>query len=189
MKSVDKKFYVLRTFSGKEKKVEEMLNKEIGDENGANVKSPFYGRLFRAIVPMKKEVKKNNKTGKMEAKDKPSMPGYVLIEAIMTNELREDLRLLPDVMGFLGNMNPEALSTADAYRMLRKADFQTENEDSIYEIEYLVGDNVRIVDGAFSGHSGIVDEVNKNKKELKVIVKMFGRNSLLELGYAEVEKV
>ena len=114
--------------------------------------------------------------------------GYVLVEANLQGEIAHTLRFMPNVLGFLGGLdNPTPVRQADINRILGTA------EETIIRSEemaspYNVDDAVKVTDGPFNGFSGIIEEVNAEKRKLKVMVKIFGRKTPLELGFNQVEK-
>ena len=94
---------------------------------------------------------------------------------------------MPNVLGFLGGLdNPSPVPQADINRMLGTAE-ETELVDDV-NIPYVVDETVKVIDGPFSGFSGVIEEVNSEKRKLKVMVKIFGRKTPLELGFMQVEK-
>ena len=108
------------------------------------------------------------------------------MEAALVGEVAHHLRNTPNVIGFLGGMdNPTPLRAAEVNRILGIVDGQPEMDDNI---PYEVGETVKVTEGPFSGFSGLIEEVNSEKKKLKVMVKIFGRKTPLELGFMQVEK-
>lgn len=177
---VEKKFYILRAISGKEGKVREQLE--------AEMKNTDLGQyLFRVIIPTEKVVSQRN--GKKVVKERPAMPGYIVVEAMLVGDVAHRLRNTQNVIGFLGSKSgdPEALKPAEVERLLGNADEMNSSEGQ-YETNVLVGDVVKVVDGAFSGCDAVVEEINPSKHRLKVMVKMFGRKMPLDLGYSQVVK-
>ena len=115
------------------------------------------------------------------------MAGYVFVEANLVGDVAHMLRFVPNVLGFLGGLDaPTPVPTADINRMLGNAE-KTELQDDIV-IPFVVDEAVKVTDGPFSGFSGIIEEVNTEKRKLKVMVKIFGRKTPLELGFMQVEK-
>ena len=105
----------------------------------------------------------------------------------MVGDVAHTLRFMPNVLGFLGGMdNPSPVKQSEINRMLGKAE-ETEIQEDV-TFPYLEGDTVKVTDGPFSGFSGIIEEVNIEKRKLKVMVKIFGRKSPLELGFMQVAK-
>lgn len=177
----EKKFYVLRAVSGKENKVREQLEAEI--------KLTDLGQyVSQVIIPTEKVVSQRN--GKKIVKERPYLPGYVLVEAILVGEVEHRLRTIPNVIGFLGGNkggSPEPMKRSEVERLLRRAD-QVADSEGEYDLEIFVGDTVKVSEGAFAGCEAIVEEVTPEKRKLSVMVKMFGRRIPLELSYAQVAK-
>ena len=169
MADAGNKWYVLKAVSGKEAKVKEYIEAEMkhNDLLAANVS--------QVLIPVEKHATVRN--GKRVVKEKVSLPGYVA----------HTLRFLPNVLGFLGGLDePTPVPQRDINRMLGSAE-ETEFEENL-DCPYLVNDTVKVMEGPFSGFSGIVEEVNAEKHKLKVTVKIFGRKTPLELGFMQVEK-
>ena len=185
----EQKWYVLRTAGGKEKKAKEYLDKEIE-------KSGLQDQVSQVLVPVKKEIV--NKNGKRKAVDKLLFPGYVLIQAELSAKLEDIIRnQVPGMSGFLTEKKatsatqferiPVPIRDDEAARILGEQD---ENAESAAETEvnFEVGDAVKITDGPFSGFSGTVEEIVEDRSKLKVIVVIFGRKTLLELNFTQVTK-
>jgi transcriptional antiterminator NusG len=173
------KWYVLRAVSGKEAKVKEYLEAEM--KHNALLSS----HVSQVLIPMEKHASMRN--GKRVIKEKISLPGYVLVEAELVGDVAHTLRFIPNVLGFLGGLdNPTPVKQSDINRILGTVE-ETEIQDEV-NIPYLVDETVKVTDGPFSGFSGIIEEVNTEKRKLKVMVKIFGRKTPLELGFMQVEK-
>jgi len=185
----EQKWYVLRTAGGKEKKAKDYLEKEIE-------RSGLQDQVAQVLVPVKKEIVTKN--GKRKAVDKLLFPGYVLIQAELSAQLVNIVRnLVPGMSGFLsenkivnGNQVeriPVPIRDDEAQRILG---VQDENVDNAAEtqVNYEVGESVKITDGPFNGFSGTVDEILEDRSKLKVIVVIFGRKTLLELSFTQVTK-
>ena len=174
------KWYVLRAISGKEAKVKEYLEAAMkhNDILAANV--------GQVLLPTEKYAMLRN--GKRVIKEKLFLPGYVLVEANLQGEVAHMLRFLPNVLGFLGGQdNPTPVRQADINRILGTAE-ETTIESAELHIPYTVDETVKVIDGPFSGFSGVIEEVNAEKRKLKVMVKIFGRKTPLELAFTQVEK-
>ncbi|MDR0749898.1 MAG: transcription termination/antitermination protein NusG [Tannerellaceae bacterium] len=179
MSDIEKKFYVLRAISGKENKVKEYLESELKNTDLGDYVS-------QVLIPTEKTVSMRN--GKKVIKERAYLPGYVLVEAALVGEVAHRLRNIPNVIGFLGGSdNPVPLRPAEVGRILGTVDELLEQQDDL-DIQYYVGENVKVTYGPFNGFSGVIEEVNTEKKKLKVMVKIFGRKTPLELGYMQVEK-
>lgn len=172
-------WYVLRAVSGKENKVKEYIDAEI--KNGR-----LGGHVSQVLIPTEKV--KQVRGNKQVVKEHLYLPGYVLVEARLVGETIHELRSAPNVLGFLGGMdNPTPLRESEINRILGKVD---ELEDAPQEIDipYVVGESVKVVDGPFSGFSGTIEKLDNEKKKVTVIVKVFGRNTGLDLGFMQIEK-
>lgn len=174
-----KKWYVLRAVSGKESKVKEYLESEIKKTNLGKY-------ISQVLIPTEKTYTVRN--GKKVMKERAYLPGYVLIEAQLTGEVIHELKNINYVSGFLPNTTtPQPLRESEIKRILGTMDDLEEATDEM-DVKYYVGENVKVISGPFSSFSGVVEEVNEERKKLKVMVKIFGRKQLLELGYMQVEK-
>ena len=174
------KWYVLRAVSGKEAKVKEYLEKAIVNND---VLKDNVGEI---LLPTEKYAVLRN--GKRVIKEKLYLPGYVLIQARLQGEVAHTLRFMPNVLGFLGGLdNPSPVKQDDINRILGSAEEST-IEVAEVAVPYNVDDAVKVTDGPFSGFSGIIEEVNAEKRKLRVMVKIFGRKSPLELSFSQVEK-
>ena len=172
-------WYVLRAVSGKEGKVKEYIDAEI--KNGR-----LGGHVSQVLIPTEKV--KQVRGNKQIVKEHLYLPGYVLVEARLVGETIHELRSTPNVLGFLGGMeNPTPLRESEVNRILGKVD---EMEDEVLEVEipYVVGESVKVVEGPFSGFSGVIEKVDNEKKKVTVIVKVFGRNTGLDLSFMQIEK-
>ena len=179
MSDVQKKFYVLRAISGKENKAKEYLEAEIKNTDLGEYVS-------QVLIPTEKTYTVRN--GKKVVKERAYLPGYVLVEAALVGEVAHRLRNIPNIIGFLGGLdNPVPLRPSEVNRILGTVDELQEQPDDL-EVQYLVGETVKITFGPFNGFSGVIEEVNAEKKKLKVMVKVFGRKTPLELAYTQVEK-
>ena len=180
MAQTGKKWYVLRAVSGKEGKVKEYLE--------ALMKHDTFlaDNVGEILLPTEKYAQLRN--GKRVVKEKLFLPGYVLVEANLQGEIAHTLRFMPNVLGFLGGLdNPTPVRQADINRILGTAEETViRNEDTA--IPYNVDDAVKVTDGPFNGFSGVIEEVNTEKRKLKVMVKIFGRKTPLELSFMQVAK-
>jgi len=177
----EKKWYVLRVISGKEKKLKDLIELELSRSNWSDV-------ISQILVPTEKVYKLRK--GKKVISEKNLFPGYMLIEA-KTNKLAGELvSLINSVNGvihFLGKDNPFPLPKSEVNRILGKVDEMTETGGSASE-PFLVGESVKITDGPFNDFIGTIEEVQEDKKKLKVTVRIFGRKTPVELNFMQVEK-
>ncbi|MDR1115810.1 MAG: transcription termination/antitermination protein NusG [Tannerella sp.] len=179
MSDVQPKFYVLRAISGKENKVREYIEFEM--------KSSDLGQyVSQVLIPTEKTFVVRN--GKKVVKERAYLTGYVLVEANLIGEVAHRLRNIPNVLGFLGGLEkPVPLRPSEVSRVLGTVDEMQEQEEDI-DLQYFVGETVKVIFGPFNGFTGVIEEVNAEKKKLKVMVKIFGRKTPLELSYVQVEK-
>ena len=179
MSEIEKKWYVLRAVSGKEAKVKEYIDAEIRNTDLGEYVS-------QVLIPTEKTYQVRN--GKKIVKERTYLPGYVLIEAALVGEVAHHLRNITNVIGFLGGLDhPVPLRQSELSRILGTVDELQEVSEEV-NVPYLVGETVKVSVGPFSGFSGIIEEVMADKRKLKVMVKIFGRKTPLELGFTDVEK-
>jgi transcriptional antiterminator NusG len=183
MAETEMKWYVLRAISGKEGKVKEYIDALI-HQGGS-----FASHVSQSLIPTEKVVAVRN--GKRVVKEKNRFAGYVFVEAELVGETQAILRNVPNVLGFLSDSKsstkPMPLRPAEVNQMLGTIDEIAEIPDDVI-IPFEVGESVKVTEGPFSGFDAIIEEVNNEKKKLKVMVKIFGRKTPLELGFMQVEK-
>ena len=176
-----KAWYVLRAISGKEAKVKEVLD-------GAIRNTGLGDYVFQVLIPTEKVMTVKN--GKKVVKEKNLYGGYVFVECILTGEVLYELRNTTNVIDFLRGRGkeakPEALRESEVRRMLGAADEMIGEEAD--GNNYMVDEQVKVISGPFTGFSGIIEEVNREKKTLTVMVKIFGRKTPLKLENSQVER-
>lgn len=183
MAELKKQWYVLRAISGKEAKVKEMLD--------AACKNTDLGKyVFQILIPTEKAY--TTRGGKKVLKEKNLFSGYVFIEAILQGDVENYLRNTTNVIDFLRGRDraskPEPIRESEIARMLGAAESESQNgEDAVND--FVVGETVKVNFGPFSGFTGDVEEVNREKRKLKVMVKVFGRKTPLELDNSQVERI
>jgi transcriptional antiterminator NusG len=178
---IAKKWYVIRAVSGKEKKVKQQLELEIE-------RNKLQDYVEQVLIPTEKIYQIRN--GKKISKERNYLPGYVLIEAALIGEVEHVIKTLNNVIGFLGGEkggDPLPMRQSEVNRILGKVD-ELSDTDAEMEIPFVVGESVKVIDGPFNNFNGVIEEVNEDKKKLKVMVKIFGRKTPLELNYLQVEK-
>lgn len=179
--SEDKKWYVLRVISGKEKKLKAQLELEIQ-------RNKWTEAIAEILVPTEKVYKLKN--GKKVVQERNFFPGYLLLEADpkkMNGDIISTINNTTNVIHFLGKDNPVPLRKAEVNRILGKVDEMTETGDTMNE-PFLVGEDVKITDGPFNEFIGTIEEILEDKKKLRVTVKIFGRKTPVELNFMQVEK-
>lgn len=175
------RWYVLRTISGKELKVKEVLDAEIA-------KSDLGNFVQEVIVPTEKVVSQSG--AKKVVKEKVLFSGYVFVRCKLVGEVQSHLANTTNVVNFLCGRNsrkPEALPDEQITAMLGQVDEKAQAEEE-RELTFMVGEEVKVNDGPFKDFDGVIEEVNAERKKLKVMVKIFGRKTPLELYYDQVNK-
>ena len=176
-----KKWYVLRAIGGKEKKVKEYIDSEIN-------RLKLNDFITQVLLPTEKVYQIRN--GKKVSKERIFYPGYVLLEAVLVGEIPHILKDIPNVIGFLGDPKtgePIPLRPSEANRILGRVDELADSDEEL-NVPFFMGETVKVIDGPFNSFSGVIEEVNEEKKKLKVMVKIFGRKTPLELSFMQVEK-
>jgi transcriptional antiterminator NusG len=177
-----KKWYVVRAVSGQENKIRSYMESEIN-------RLGFSDHVEEMLVPTQKVIQ--IRKGKKINKEKVYFPGYIMIKANLSGEIPHIIKSLTNVIGFLGETkggDPIPLRTAEVNRMLGKVDELSSETESI-SIPFIIGENIKVIDGPFNGFNGTVEKVNEDKRKLEVMVKIFGRKTPLELSYMQVEKI
>lgn len=175
-----KQWYVLHTYSGYENKVREDLEMRITSMGMEDY-------IFRAVVPETEHVEET-KTGKQKVVKDKTFPGYVFVEMIMSDEAWFVVRNTPNVTGFLGShgqgSKPTPLLDDEVHRLLR-----SQGEVVKRDIHFEVGEMVRVIDGAFDGLEGRIESIAEDQEKLKVVVEMFGRETVAEVEFDQVDKL
>ncbi len=171
--NLEPRWYVVHTYSGYENKVKTDLEKTIKNRELEDF-------FFDIVVPMEEQIE--IKDGKRKANLKKVFPGYVLVKMIVTEESWYIVRNTRGVTGFVGSgTDPIPLTNEE----IRNMGFET----TVINVDYDVNDSVKVVNGPLSGFIGTVQEINKEKNKVKVMVSMFGRETPVELEFSQVEKV
>ncbi len=180
MENLEKQWFVIHTYSGYENKVKNNLESRVQTMN-------MEDKIFRILVPTEEELEMKN--GKKRVVQRKVFPGYVLVEMLMTDDSWYVVRNTPGVTGFVGSSGagskPIALLPDEVQSILR----QMGVDEVRAKMDYQIGEAVRLVDGPFADMVGTVEEVHGDNQKLKVLVSMFGRETPLEVDYAQVEKL
>lgn len=181
-------WYVIRAVSGKEKKVKEAIENEVSRQGMTEY-------IPQVLIPSEKVYEMRN--GKKRVRERNFFPGYILVQADFSNgeliHLITNKELVPNVIGFLSasgantTKDPHPLRQSEVNRILGKVD-EVEEYGEKLDTPFIVGESVKVMDGPFSGFTGTVEEVFEDRKKLNVTVKIFGRNTPVELNYIQVEK-
>ena len=176
------KWYVLKAISGQESKVKTYIETEI-----KRVGYESYGT--QVIIPTEKVIQMRN--GKKILKERPYYPGYLMVEANLTGEIPHMIKNIPGVISFLSltkGGDPVPMRKSEVNRMLGRMDELSEFAVDV-EIPFVVGESIKVIDGPFNGFNGVIEKIHEDKKKLEVKVRIFGRETPLELSYMQVEKL
>ncbi len=179
------KWYMVRAVSGQERKAKEYLENEIDRENVTD-------QIPQVLIPSEKIYEIRN--GKKKSRDRNMFPGYIMVQANLANgEVVHLIKNIPGIIGFLGqtagnaSTPPVALRQPEVDRILGKVE-EIDEFDEQLDTPFIVGETVKVMDGPFSGFTGTIEEVFEERRKLNVMVKIFGRNTPVELSYMQVEK-
>lgn len=175
------KWYVVRAITGQEKKVKHNIQVELERA----IKSNYVPEI---LIPTEKVYQIKN--GKKVAKERNAFPGYILVQADFSDpEVIPLIKSVSGVVGFLGSKDqPVPLRNNELNRILGTADELSDGEATSEE-QFVIGEPVKVIDGPFNDFDGVIEEINDEKKKLKVMVKIFGRRTPLELYYNQVQKL
>jgi transcriptional antiterminator NusG len=178
----EKKWYVVRSVSGKENKIKEYIESEIKRLNLQN-------DIEQILVPTEKVIQIRN--GKKISKERVFIPGYIMVQANLIGEIPHIIKSVNGVIGFLGEVkggDPVPLRQSEVNRLLGKVDELSVQDENV-NIPYTIGETIKVIDGPFNGFNGTVEKIFEEKRKLEVMVKIFGRKTPLELSFMQVEKV
>jgi len=179
---INSNWFVLRVISGKERKLHEWIMREVERSNWTDT-------IKQVLVPTEKVYQVKN--GKKIIKERNFFPGYILIETSngkLSGEMISTISQMTGVIHFLGKSNPIPMKQMEINRILGKVDQMEEAGENMNE-PFIIGETVKITDGPFNDFNGNIEEIYEEKKKLKVIVKIFGRRTPVELNFMQVEKV
>lgn len=173
------KWYIIHAYSGFERKVRESLESRIRAYNLEN-------KIGRIMIPTEPVTELRN--GKKYTIERVFLPGYVLVEMDLDNDLWHVIKNTPRVTGFLGTGDsPVALSEQEVSSILFRSDVSKDKPSM--KVKYEKGEMVRINEGPFANFNGAVDDVNEDKQTLKVMVSIFGRSTPVEIEFSKVDKM
>ncbi|MBB5175000.1 transcription termination/antitermination protein NusG [Texcoconibacillus texcoconensis] len=177
---MEKNWYVVHTYSGYENKVKKNLDKRVESMEMTD-------KIFRVFVPTEEETEVKN--GKSKTVEKKVFPGYVIVEMIMTDDSWYVVRNTPGVTGFVGSSGagakPTPLLPDEVDALLR----QMGEEEPKAEVDFELKESVKVKEGPFANFIGSIEEIYVDQEKLKVHVNMFGRETPVEVGFTQVEKI
>lgn len=178
--SMEKRWYVVHTYSGYENKVKTNLERRVQSME-------MQDKIFRVLVPTEEDVEIKN--GQKKNVTRKVFPGYVLVEMVMTDDSWYVVRNTPGVTGFVGSSGsgskPVPLLPNEVRTILR----QMGVDEPKRKVDFSIKEAVRVVEGPFANFVGSIEEIHAEKQKLRVLVSMFGRETPLELDFQQVEKL
>lgn len=176
-KAIEKKWYVIQTYSGQEDKVKQAVEQTIkllGIEE----------RVSQVLIPEEDFVELKGK--KRVEKKRKMFPGYVFLEMRLDDETWHAIRQTPGVARFIGTkVKPTPVSDREMQRVLKQIGIKEEK----LEIAFEKGEAVRVISGPFRGYTGTIDEINPDREKLKVLINIFGRDTPVEVNFEHAEKI
>ena len=170
-------WYTIHVLSGHEKKIQKYLENEIN-------RSGLVDQISRVLIPSEDVVEM--KDGKKRIKNRIFFPGYMLVEMELNKVTQHLILNTPGVTNFVGPKNkPAPLQEDEVKRILGR--IEERQDEEIIDIPYNVSDPIKVIDGPFTDFAGVVEEINYEKKKLKVLVSIFGRSTPVELDFLQVE--
>lgn len=176
---IEKKWYIVHTYTGHEDKVRAYLEKLISS-------GEMKDKISNILIPTEEivEIRKN----KRKISKRKFFPGYVLIEMIIDNETYWAVRNIPGVTGFLGGVKPAPLQPEELDNIvtLTQREAQAKPKPAVM---FEKDESVRVIEGPFENFVGVVEDINEEKGKLRVMVTIFGRATPVELDFLQVEKI
>ena len=178
-------WYVIKVVGGQEKKIKSYIENEVNHLR-------YQSLVKQVLVPSERVYEMRG--GKKRIKERSYLPGYVVLHADLTDpEVVHALSQVPGVIGFLGSAEktqrkPIPLRKQEVNRLLGKMDEMEENVAHLEQL-FVVGEDIKVMDGPFTGFTGTIEEVNEEKHKLRVMVKIFGRSTPIEINFYQVEKL
>jgi len=172
------RWYIVHTYSGFEQRVELTINEMMrtGQDGGL---------IAQVVMPTEKVVEMVK--GEKRTSTRKFYPGYVMVQMVLTDETWHLIQSIPRVTGFVGGKNrPTPMLDSEAEKILSMMESRQEQPRPKFNFER--GDDVRVIDGPFSGFNGVVEDVNYDKGKLRVSVSIFGRQTPVELDFVQVDK-
>ncbi|KAF0816453.1 MULTISPECIES: transcription termination/antitermination protein NusG [unclassified Cytobacillus] len=177
---MEKNWYVVHTYSGYENKVKANLEKRVESMG-------MQDKIFRVVVPEEEETELKN--GKKKVVKRKVFPGYVLVEIVMTDDSWYVVRNTPGVTGFVGSAGsgskPTPLLPEEVTHILKHMGV----EEARFDINFEIGETVKVKEGPFANFTGSIEDIDKDKAKIKVLVNMFGRDTPVELDFTQIEKL
>jgi transcriptional antiterminator NusG len=173
---VSRQWYVVQVFTGQEQKIKAYLDAEIE-------RLGIQDQIANVLIPSEEVLEMRD--GRKKSKKRVFFPGYLLLEADLTKEIKHLILNTPSIINFVGPGNePTPLSPQEVKRILGRVD-QVRDQETV-EVPFRVDDTIKVIDGPFKDFTGSIKEVNREKRKLKVMVSIFGRSTPVELDFLQV---
>jgi transcription termination/antitermination protein NusG len=169
-------WYVIHVFTGQEEKIKAFLNEEVK-------RLKLEDQITQVLIPKEEVIEMRD--GKKKAKTRVFFPGYMMVEMQLNKSTEHLLLNTPQVINFVGPKNrPQALRKAEVDRILGHVD--RAGGTQVVEVPFSVGDSIKVIDGPFKDFTGVVRDINLEKRKVKVMVSIFGRSTPIELDFLQV---
>jgi transcriptional antiterminator NusG len=169
-------WYAIHVFSGHEKKIKKYLENEVE-------RTSLHDQISRILIPAEDVIEMRD--GKKRVKNRMFFPGYMLVEMELNKKTQHVVLNTPGVTNFVGPKNqPVPLHEDEVKRILGRVEDRRDEE--VIDVPFREGDAVKVTDGPFTDFTGVVEEINHEKKKLKVMVSIFGRSTPVELDFLQV---
>jgi transcriptional antiterminator NusG len=176
---MEKKWYVVHTYSGYENKVKQSLEERLQSQN-------LQEKVSRILIPTEDVIE--IKGGKKRVSARKYFPGYIMVEMEMDDDLWYLIKNTPRVTGFLGGKkDPTPLLEEEVKALLQRVEGESTKPKP--KVQFQQGESVRVIDGPFTNFTGVVDEISPERGKVKVMVSIFGRATPVELEFLQVEKI
>lgn len=170
-------WYVVHSYSGMENKVKKNLEHRIESMHVGH-------KIFQVIVPTEEQIEL--KEGHRRVVERRVFPGYILVQMVLDDESWYVVRNTPGVTGFVGIGNqPTPLSSDEVDRIMRRI----ESEEPRVQVDFKVGERVRVTDGAFAEFQGVVDAIDLDRGKARIMISIFGRETPVEVDFLQLQKV
>ncbi len=173
---MEKKWYVVHTYSGYEEKVKLSVEEKVETKG-------LKDKIMRILIPTERVVEL--RAGKKRESDKKFYPGYVLVEMDLDDETWHLIKNTPKVTGFVGGKRPVPIPEEEVEIIIQQIE---KGPVPQVKTQFQKGESVRIIDGPFSNFNGFVEDIDADHGRLRVMVSIFGRQTPVELNFFQVEK-
>ena len=173
------KWYIIHSYSGFERKVKESIESRVQAFG-------LQDKIGRVVIPTEPVTEVRN--GKKYTIERAFLPGYVLVEMDLNDDVWHIIKSTPRVTGFLGTgQHPSPLSQDEVNQIVYRID--TGKDKPKLKVKFQKNEQVRITEGPFATFTGVIDDVNEDKSEVTVMVTIFGRSTPVKLEFGQVDKV